>query len=92
LGQFFKGDGYSIEYEIIAFPFSIITTFFIVGNVELEEISDPVLYTHFFYKTTTFENLIKGIPADKNSVLRREIEVYPPKSVPYSETFIKNRN
>jgi hypothetical protein len=68
-------DDHHVTYEIIAFPLPILSTFFIIGNVELKEISDPFLYTHFLHKTTTFENLLKGTPPDITTVLKKETEI-----------------
>jgi hypothetical protein len=86
----FSDDSHKVKYEIIAFPFSVITIFFNVGNADLQEVSDLLLYVHFFYKTTTFENLLKGSPVNEITVLRKEIEVLPlkPSRVYYSKTLI----
>jgi hypothetical protein len=69
-----------VTYEIIACPLFVRGSFFIIGNVELEEVFDLFLYLHLSHKTVTYENLVKGIPVNKKTVLRTDIEFIPLKN------------
>jgi hypothetical protein len=71
----FDANSHEVIYEIIASPLPFLSIFCVIGNVDLQEVSDPLLYVYFPHKTNTFENLLKGIPSDETTVLRKDIEV-----------------